>query len=397
MKYLSKLTLFPAIVMVVLASLIVRTGIVSAAPVTKCKHWKIISSPDPSVSSNSLSGVAAISADSAWAVGTYDSNFNGLQTLTEQWDGTQWNVVPSPNQPGADTPNYLYGVTAISANDAWAVGDYAPNGTGTFYTLTLHWDGTQWSIIPSSNPSSTGFNQLFGVRATSTDDVWAVGDYEAKDGSAKTLIEHWNGKRWKVISSPNSAFALNQLQAVTSTSANDVWAVGYYGPPNSASLQTLIEHWNGTQWSIVPSPDPGIGDNLFGVTALSATNAWAVGYTLGSNSGGTLIEHWDGTQWNVVSSPNPANGTGSLTSVTALSNNNIWTVGYSLVQDTPFSLTLIEHWNGTTWSIIPSPSPGPESNNLSGVAGLSGAKQVWAVGVFTDSSGAYQNLVESNC
>src|SRR3954466_3149445 len=52
-----------------------------------------------------------------------------------------WNVVPSPNRGTLD--NYLRGVTAVSANDIWAVGFYY-NGS-VQRTLTEHWDGTNWS------------------------------------------------------------------------------------------------------------------------------------------------------------------------------------------------------------------------------------------------------------
>lgn len=42
--------------------------------------------------------------------------------------------------------------------------------------------------------------------------------------------------------------------------------------------QTLVEHWNGKTWKVQPSPNPGKGTLLFGVAATSSTNAWAVGY-----------------------------------------------------------------------------------------------------------------------
>jgi hypothetical protein len=67
---------------------------------------------------------------------------------------------------------------------------------------------------------------------------------------------------------------------------------------------TLIEHWNGAAWSIVPSPNSGSTDNdtLVGVVAISASDAWAVGtiITSGSNAGQVLIEHWDGSSWSIV-------------------------------------------------------------------------------------------------
>ena len=85
--------------------------------------------------------------------------------------------------------NQLLAVTAISNNDAWAVG-YAGNSRVN-HTLTQHWDGTSWRIVPSF--SSSGSDAFSAVTAISKSDVWAVG---ATNG--QPLIEHWNGNRWQV-------------------------------------------------------------------------------------------------------------------------------------------------------------------------------------------------------
>src|SRR5439155_2016741 len=107
-------------------------------------------------------------------------------------------------------------------------------------------------------------------------------------------------------------------------SANDVWAVGYYTVFGSAD-HTLIEHWNGASWGIVPSPNPGSNNYLYGVVALSANDIWAVGEYIDSSGvyRRTLVEHWNGTSWSVVPSPN-----GSLHGVAAVASNDLWAVGY---------------------------------------------------------------------
>jgi len=101
-------------------------------------------------------------------------------------------------------------------------------------------------------------------------------------------------------------------------SANNVWAVGSYENLYSQIHHALIEHWNGTKWSIVPSPKaPSYYYDTFlsAVTAISANNVWAVGDTCGipSCGGGSsqnyspLIEHWDGTSWSVAYGPYTSN------------------------------------------------------------------------------------------
>jgi hypothetical protein len=92
------------------------------------------------------------------------------------------------------------------------------------------------------------------------------------------------GPGWSIVTSANtSATQTNYLNGVTCVSASDCWAVGYYnnGSGGSGVGQTLIEHWNGTSWSILPSPNVGIGNVgtasnfLEAVTCTSAANCWA--------------------------------------------------------------------------------------------------------------------------
>ena len=165
-----------------------------------------------------------------------------------------------------------------------------------------HWDGTRWSITPNPNPSSSS-NLLSDVAAVSANDVWAVGYYNSSSGPSQTLVEHWDGSQWSVVPSPNTAITMtNSLRHLDVVSANDVWAVGFY---SYNYPHTLIEHWDGVQWSIVPSPAPGQqGDELWGVSAVSPNDVWAVGFYYPSGTARTLTEHWDGVQWSVVPSPN---------------------------------------------------------------------------------------------
>jgi hypothetical protein len=104
--------------------------------------------------------------------------------------------------------------------------------------------------------------------------------------TGQTLIEHWDGASWSLVPSPSPTGATNSyLAGVHGDAANDVWAVGYANYPASTPgvtvAQTLIEHWNGTAWSIVPSPNfsTTLADQLTSVTTIANNNAWAVGKT----------------------------------------------------------------------------------------------------------------------
>jgi len=115
----------------------------------------------------------------AWAVGNYINASGSFQTLTEQWNGKSWNAVPSPN-PGA-TENTFVGVTALSADAIWAVG-YCTDGSGNLQTLIEQWNGTSWNVVPSPSPGTS--NELWSVaRVPNTGQLWAVGNYADGSGS----------------------------------------------------------------------------------------------------------------------------------------------------------------------------------------------------------------------
>ncbi len=274
---------------------------------TNC--WQVASSPSLGPSDVFL-GVAEVSSSDVWAVGYHYGNPNA--TLVEHWDGSAWSIVPSPNV-GTES-NELNGVAAVGHNDVWAVGI-------ADRMLIEHWDGSAWSVVP--DPNVEGY--LNGVAAGASNNVWAVGYYT----NGLTLIEHWNGRVWSVVSSPSIGTHDNELNGVTVLSGNDIWAVGYYSDSTDI-YHTLIEHWNGSRWSLVASPDVGTdGEALNGVAAVSSTNVWAVGYSFtGSVKGETLIEHWDGSRWSIVTSPNVAQHS-YLNSIAAISSTDVWAVGVS--------------------------------------------------------------------
>ena len=137
----------------------------------------------------------------------------------------------------------------------------------------------------------------------STNDAWAVGNDDIGNGVPETLTEHWNGSNWSVVSSPSPGTLTNVLSGVAAVSTSDVWAVGTYYL--GGITQSLIEHWNGMQWSVIANPNPGPTSNgLNAVVAVSTSDVWAVGYY--ANAQGiyqTMIEQWKGTKWSVVTRP----------------------------------------------------------------------------------------------
>lgn len=360
--------------------------------------WTVVPSPNVGSGANGLHAVSAAAANDVWAVGSYTGD-SDLQSLTLHWNGILWNVVPAPNIGWDD--NVLYGVATAGPNAAWAVGNYyEPLGTSGHQDTILHyvdpcpppppppcgpgfqrvpapgdnplhaiaalapddiwaagarfthWDGFSWLDVPSPL-TSTVFN---GLAALGPNNIWAVGT-NSSGPLARTAIAHWDGSTWTPVPSPNVPAAPSFLQAVAARAATDIWAVGSFGSGNTA--QPLILHWDGLAWSITPSPPNGI---LYGVVALAANDAWAVG--------GRILLHWDGTAWTSVTMPVYT----ELHGIAALAPNDIWAVGYR-------GGTWTFHWDGSTWTAIPS----AVGYNLYAVAALA-PNDVWAVGGFSDGT-----------
>ncbi len=302
----------------------------------------------------------------------------------------QWSVVPSPN---GSSSSGLSAVAAVSANDVWAVGSSGSQMSGG-QTLIEHWNGSSWSVVTNPNPGSI-YNTLYGVTAVSAANVWAVGYYVNTTGVTQTLIEHWNGTSWSVVTSPGPATGNNELFSVSAASASSIWTVGFLTNNTSGQTpndQTLIEHWNGSHWSVVKSPNPGSSsDHLTGVAAVSTSDVWAVGNGK-TSSGKTLIEHWNGSSWSVVASPSPGSG-GDFRAVAAVSAGNVWAVGYYSPNSSSIQ-TLVERWNGASWQVVKSANIGT-SPTLSAVVAVS-AHDIWAVGSYhnPNSNEFFQTLTE---
>jgi len=351
--------------------------------------WQQTSSANVTGVNNQLLGVDAVSNNDVWAVGwAQDPNSPAFvkRTLTEHFNGSVWTIVPSPNRSN-DTISQLYSVSGTASNDVWAVGS-SQDGKLPSRTLIQHWDGTAWSVVSSPNPD-TQFNELRGIAAISANDAWAVG-YRGgtKDETPiETFILHWNGAGWTQVASPNVAGA-NQLFGITAISAGDIWAVG------SVSGAPLALHWNGSTWGVV---GVGVGSGLSAesfaaVTGSSANDVWAVGKGKGifTNQVFATIRHWDGSRWTeklcyAASASNPPDGyegggpNAYFTGVSAAASNDVWAVGVA------GSGPMILHWDGQALTRVTHPRAFPNAASLYAVT-TSAQGSAWSVGIEIDVS-----------
>jgi len=397
----------PLVVVVALIALLLPALALSPSASAASPAVSVVPSPDVTTGSpaaptgNQLTAVAAASASSVWAVGSYNAGTAAApldQSLIEHFDGTSWTVVPSPDQlnaNGAQTQNELLAVSADSPTDAWAVGYYVDlnlYGYPVDQLLVEHYDGTAWSLLPSTAQprdilsARAGQNQFLGVDAQSPTDVWAVGQYH-NGSSPQTLIEHFNGTGWSQVATPDPGTTADVLQSITTAGTGNLYAAGYAA--SNGVDQTLIEQYNGTTWTAVTSPDtsPTAANQLTSLSATSATDVWAAGWFTGGTATApvnqTLLEHFDGTAWSIVTSPDTSATVGNLlTSVSADSTTDVWAVGSSVggPAAAPVLQTLVEHYDGTAWSIVTSPDvTTTAANELSGAVAVS-PTDLWAVG-----------------
>jgi WD40 repeat protein len=279
-----------------------------------------------------------------------------------------WAVVNIPDpSAGLSTMNNLQAVAALSPNDVWVVGSafVGRNATTGNGGVTMHWDGRQLTPVPGGGGDA--------IVAIATNDIWTI-------GGPSTL--HWDGVRWSegAVANPDDSNGV-YLQDIAATSPSDVWVVGQYVRPNVGEI-ALIEHWDGTRWSVVSKPiiDSAIGakaSHLAAVAAISPKDVWAMGdYTNGEGRRQTLALHWNGVEWSVVASPNLP-GENSIRAIEYMAGNDVWAVGSSYL-DVLVPSILIMHWDGARWSTVPAPDAGPQPV-MGGIAAVS-TKDVWMVG-----------------
>lgn len=355
-----------------------------AAPATGTPRWSLQAASQLPYSA--LSGVACLSPTWCKAVGGFATSEQGpYRNVIESWNGRVWTVDPSPASEVG-----IFSVSCVSRTFCMAVGSTSSPGTPT---LIESWDGTRWSVDPSPVPPGGGA-QLFGVSCASVSACMAVGSYVAP---ARTLAESWDGTRWALVPTPNIGPSRNLLFGVSCPSVTSCTAVGYFVYSKSeyeASL-SLVESWDGTRWSIVPSPSPaGTFTGLQAVSCVSPTWCMAVGggaHTAGDRSW-TFIQQWNGTRWATVPSPNKGLQSG-LDGVSCVSTMSCQAVGYG-TKGTNTTVTLAEVWNGNRWAVLSTPDYPSNQSILDGVS-CTGPASCTAVGSFHVHGIFYRALIET--
>jgi hypothetical protein len=320
--------------------------------------------------------------------------------IVEVWNGTTWSTqtVPHPESGLSEPEASLSGVSCISSTSCAAVGSYEISSF-QLVALAEQWNGTAWSIKSTPNPAGAQSTALSGLSCTSSTACTAVGAYKNSSSKWLPFAEVWNGTEWTIQTMPGPVGAeTSTLESVSCTSSAACTAVGnyyYYGGKNIRA--TLVERWNGTEWAIQSSRNPGTTySRLSGISCISSTECIATGsYVTGSETEATLAERWDGTEWSIQSTPNPPGG------------NNNWLQAASCVAPTACTATgtysykysgslylwgtVVERWNGTSWVVQRSPNPAGETS--ADLIGVECTSSVACAAVGTESGGGNQGTL----
>jgi len=358
-------------------------GVLVPGPALAVGGWTVVAAP-PTGQNATLTGVATVSDSNAWAVGYHSgaafTNI-GAKVLIDHWDGQAWSQVTTPATPGNTA--ILNAVSASGASDVWAVGR-DQNNKSILGALALHWDGSAWSV-------STGFSAALQAYSTGVADISATDAYAIGNNSTipRGHLAHWDGTTWTAVTVPlpPNAPTNTTLDAISADGPNDVWAVGTFLSSVTEQFQSFSIHFNGTAWAVGPAP---VGLGIDALKANSPADVWAVG----SQGGATLTEHFNGTAWSVVPSPSPGSSAQLSGVTTSNAANDVWAVGADTVPGTTTQQTLTLNWNGTAWSVVPSPNPST-FDGVGSVATNPGAAIVWAVGE-AGPAGSFNPLVLQN-
>lgn len=324
-----------------------------------------------------LDGVSCPLAAGCMAVGGYDSRYHSDKSLAEQWNGSQWAIHATPNDPMTPEGSFT-GVSCSDPDACAAIGNFQTSDGATI-ALGEKWNGSQWALTAPLPPS--GDTTLpASVSCPAAAMCMAVGSRQKRDsGQEYPWAAAWNGTRWVSTVLPGAVGSIygDQLSGVSCVSATSCIAVGSLATAAS-NTRALAYAWDGTQWTKLPRPAPGPG-YLYGVSCTSAT--WCV--AVGGHRSTWLADAWNGTAWTVQ----PTSGFPGIGAVSCSSASACTAVGESRGEPA------VERWDGTNWT-AQQPATAPANAGFSGVSCAS-ATACTAVGKYPTGQYSAAPIIQS--
>ncbi|AHH95300.1 hypothetical protein GCM10010174_58120 [Kutzneria viridogrisea] len=309
--------------------------------------------PSPALPEGStLSAVTTFGENHAWVVGATPTG-----ALVERWDGHAWSLVPAPSTDG-----YLASVSAVAADEVWAVG----SRNSVVQPVIVH--GSSHGVTEVSVPGfADGF--LNSVSASGPKDVWAVGGRTFDDPTP--LVLHYDGHAWATVPVPAGGTSRLYFTAISATAPNDVWASGWKTIGTGTDLVAAVQHWDGHGWT---DRSPA---GLFDAESLSVSGSrvWTVAAReIAQRSGGA---------WTTLPAiPTDPSKRRSVDSISGDPSGNLWAAGRTYPPSGSPRPTFgsLDRWNGHAWTnyALPTALAGGQTVAIA-VAATPSGNTAWAV------------------
>ncbi|MEU8135523.1 hypothetical protein [Streptodolium elevatio] len=262
----------------------------------------------------------------------------------------------------------LTGVTKPDAATTWVAGfRLVDEGGGLDFQPVVYEKngGGRWTEIPTA-PGESG--RINAIASTSKKDAWVVGDQKGYDPGGPIMAQHWNGRSWKSVDVPTAPDSTGGgLLSVSAVGPNNVWAAGWTqiqdsvtpdpdgGPPQiETHSEGIVAHWDGRSWKNVRVPQPYPSWALNSISASGPNDVWAVGSGYGDDDQPVAL-HYNGSKWSVLPTPPHGGVYGEFNSVVAKSPTDVWAVGRVLLDDKDRGHALVMHWDGKAWTKVATP------------------------------------------
>jgi hypothetical protein len=307
---------------------------------------------------------------------------------------TPWTLVtPALARPDNLSSAGLFDVAAVSPADVWAVGG---GWSDSEQPVIAHWTGADWRPVQAPPVPNFQYN-LSAVDVVSARDVWAVGNGMASpspDFATTPVIAHYDGTAWSLVPTPAPRSSdPDVLTDVDMISATEGWAVGWRGASAPKPLQPLIMRWHNGRWVRVSLSHIGGGNAMLQrVYARAGNDVWAVG----SEGDSALVMHFDGVRWRRIGVPRGgvANASNELRAVTVVSPGDVWAAGaacFTRADGIVACQPLVLHLSAGVWRVVP--TAGDRGTFLLGVVARA-SNDVWVVGYDLPQVGQESNYVE---
>jgi len=247
--------------------------------------WTAMALPEPSrgFPDGIVRGVSCSSATRCTAVGDNGSTTNPGTSLplAERWNGSTWTVQAPPAAPGPDGSS-LYGVSCPAATSCTAVGT-SQFSSAAPVAFIERWNGSSWTMQPSSLPAGATGAALDGVSCTGVSACFAAGTYttNAQGNNGLPLAMREQHGSWSPSQPPVPAGNIGILSGISCVKppagASQCTAAGYYTKNDTTAHRALAEFWNGRQWTGQPTATPAARRTLEAVSCIPGGPCTAVG------------------------------------------------------------------------------------------------------------------------